>query len=82
MSAIYYIDRDREGQPRDIIGPFASLEKARENLSVGEEEISVNAYDGVVADLEQRHHGANARLVEAWAAECESDADCIYEVTV
>jgi hypothetical protein len=80
MSGIYYMDRYREGQMRDIRGPFGSLDDARERLSVGESEISVKSCDSVVEMLRHRHHGASIRLIESWESESESDFDCIYSV--
>lgn len=81
LRTVYYVDRYREGLPRDIRGPYCSLEAARDALTVGEQEVSMDPCDGVVAQLKSAHDGSDVSLVESWATESESDADCIYSVT-
>lgn len=81
LRTVYYVDRYREGLPRDIRGPYCSLKVARDALTVGEEEISMDPCAGVVEQLKSTHDGAEVSLVESWAAESESGADCIYSVT-
>ncbi len=81
-TTIYYVDRYRDGQAMDILGPYDSLASARDALEVGEEETRVKPYDGVIDELTERHPGSTVRLVESWDAECDSDCDSIYSVTI
>lgn len=74
----YYIDNYSSGSPRNISGPFSTLEAARAECHT-EHEASVDAYDGVVEQLEE--DGGSATLVEAWSAtEDSEDYQAIYAV--
>ena len=71
----YYIDNYTSGSPRDIRGPFGSLEEARKR--VNGVKVRVAPYDGVVEDLSK--HGEDVTLIEAWArSEDSEDYQAIY----
>jgi hypothetical protein len=74
----YYIDNYSSGSPRNISGPFDSLEAARSKCNTSHE-ASVDPYDGVVEHLED--DGGAATLVESWSAmENSEDYQAIYAV--
>jgi hypothetical protein len=79
MQIQYYIDNYSGGSPRNIKGPFDNLMDARAECNT-KHEASVDAYDGVVEQLEE--NGGSASLVEAWSAtEDSEDYQAIYSVT-
>jgi hypothetical protein len=74
----YFIDNYSSGSPRNITGPFATLEEARATCDTSFE-ASVDPYDGVVEELEE--DGGSASLVESWSASEDSeDYQSIYSV--
>lgn len=80
----YYVDVYRSGCARDICGPYATLDAARDITSADTEDgetLSLDPYDGVVEELRAKYGAANVEMVEAWSAPCESDADTIYRVS-